>query len=78
MRHEAPTAPANISPDLNNVVTERDAARYLARSRSFLRIARMHGRGPDYIRLGTRAIGYRLRDLDAFLEARVVRTADAA
>jgi len=63
-------------PELTNVVTERDAARYLARSRSFLRIARMHGRGPAYIRLGTRAIGYRLADLDAYLNSRLVRTAD--
>ncbi len=78
MTHATPTATPNTWPELTNILTERDAARYLARSRSFLRIARMHGRGPDYIRLGSRAIGYRLRDLDAWLEARVVRTRDAA
>ena len=76
-KHES-TAPATIRPELNNVITEKDAARYLSRSRSFLRIARMHDRGPAYVRLGTRAIGYRLKDLDSYLEARVVRTSDAA
>ena len=78
MKHEAPTPAPNTRPELNNVITEKDAARYLSRSRSFLRIARMHDRGPAYVRLGTRAIGYRLRDLDAYLDARVVRTSDAA
>lgn len=78
MNKREPVAPTNVRPDLNNVITEKDAARYLSRSRSFLRIARMHGRGPAYVRLGTRAIGYRLSDLDSYLEARVVRTSDAA
>jgi predicted DNA-binding transcriptional regulator AlpA len=78
-RPSASSIPQQTPPrtELNNVVTERDAARYLARSRSFLRIARMRGRGPAYVRLGSRAIGYRLRDLDAFVESRVVRTADS-
>lgn len=76
MTHATPTSSSNARPELNNVVSERDAARYLARSRSFLRIARMHGRGPAYVRLGSRAIGYRLADLDAWLEARVVRTSE--
>jgi predicted DNA-binding transcriptional regulator AlpA len=78
MTHAAPTPSPNTRPELTNILTGRDAARYIARSRSFLRIARMHGRGPDYIQLGSRAIGYRLRDLDAWLESRVVRSKDAA
>jgi hypothetical protein len=77
MTHAAPTPPTSAHPELTNVLTEHDAARYLARSRSFLRIARMRGRGPAYVRLGSRAIGYRLRDLDAFVESRLVRTTDS-
>ncbi len=78
MKHAAPPQPANIRPELHNVITEKDAARYLSRSRSFLRIARMHDRGPAWVQLSTRAIGYRLADLDAWLNAHVHRTRDAA
>ena len=76
-KHES-TAPATIRPELNNVITEKDAARYLSRSRSFLRIARMHDRGPAYVRLGTRAIGYRLRAIAFPPGSGVVRPSDAA
>jgi predicted DNA-binding transcriptional regulator AlpA len=60
---------------LNSTTTlrEPDAAAYIGLSRAFLRAARL-GRGtpgPAYVRIG-RAVRYRVRDLDAFLEQHVV------
>lgn len=52
-------------------LTEREAARYIGMSVSFLRICRARSLAPAYLKLG-RAIRYRCVDLDAFLDARVV------
>lgn len=66
--------PAPIRPRLIN---EKDAARYIGMSESFLRKGRMEGKRqgktppPPYLRLG-RSIKYRLEDLDQWLEARKV------
>lgn len=60
-------------------IRERDAARYLGLSTSFLRAARI-GRGspgPAYVRAG-RAIVYVVADLDAWLEQHRVVTREAA
>ncbi len=54
------------------LLTEREAARYLGLSRSFLAQSRMDGNreghtpGPPYVRLG-RAIRYALQDLDRWI-----------
>jgi hypothetical protein len=52
---------------------EPEAARYVAMSRAYLRICRAQGRGPSYSRVG-RAILYRIRDLDAWLDQCRVET----
>lgn len=55
--------------------TEREAARYIGMSRSFLRKARMEGDrknrtpAPPFVRVGSRAIRYRVSDLDAWIDA---------
>lgn len=61
------------------MLTEREAARYIGMSRSFLSQDRMNGYrvnrtpGPDFVRLG-RAIRYRRQDLDAWISKnRVIR-----
>jgi hypothetical protein len=55
------------------VLTERDAARYIAMSVHYLRQRRVHGGGPSFLRFG-RSIRYELRDLEAWLAGhRVVR-----
>ncbi len=59
------------------LLPERDAARYIGMSRDFLRHQRMHGRGPAYARLG-RSVRYRIGDLESWLDARMVRSRDAA
>jgi predicted DNA-binding transcriptional regulator AlpA len=47
-----------------------DAARYLGLAASTLEKMRVHGgNGPKWVRLGPRAVGYAVPDLDAFIEA---------
>jgi predicted DNA-binding transcriptional regulator AlpA len=49
-------------------ITEAETAKYVAMSRPWLRLQRMRGTGPTFIRIG-RAIRYDIRDLDAWLQA---------
>jgi excisionase family DNA binding protein len=48
---------------------DRDAARYLDLSESWLRKARMNGSGPPFIKVG-RTVRYLREDLDSWLEER--------
>jgi excisionase family DNA binding protein len=52
------------------LLTEKEAARYIGMSRSFLARARMIGdkNAPSFLKLG-RAIRYRITDLNAWLES---------
>lgn len=52
------------------------AAQHLGLSKSTLDKMRCEGRGPRYLRVGKRCF-YRQADLDAYLEAAVVETADS-
>jgi predicted DNA-binding transcriptional regulator AlpA len=45
-----------------------EAAEYVGLSRSTLEKKRLAGDGPRSIRLGGRAVGYDVRDLDAWLD----------
>jgi len=53
---------------------DRDAARYIGMSVSFLKQSRMNGDrenrtpGPPFVKLGRRAVRYLKEDLDAWLE----------
>ena len=53
-------------------LTEAEAAEYLRVSRSYLRKARCYGGGPRYVRIGKRAIRYRIEDLDAWIDQNTV------
>jgi predicted DNA-binding transcriptional regulator AlpA len=58
-----------------------DAARYLGLTASTLEKMRLYGTGPHFIRLGARAVGYSVSDLDSWIENRRRRStseADAA
>ena len=55
---------------LERVVSERLAAEFLSLSYSYFRELRDQGRGPDWIRLNDKRIGYRVRDLMEWCEAR--------
>lgn len=52
------------------VLLTPEAAKYIARSDSFLEKARCSGEGPPFIKLGSRAVGYLIEDLDAWLTSR--------
>jgi predicted DNA-binding transcriptional regulator AlpA len=54
-------------------LTENETAHYIAMSRPWLRLQRMKGTGPAFIRVG-RAIRYDIRDLDAWLSKHRVET----
>lgn len=47
-------------------LNEEETSRYVAMSRPWLRLQRMKGTGPAYIRIG-RTIRYDVHDLDAWL-----------
>lgn len=55
-------------------LTEAETAHYIGMSRPWLRLQRMRGTGPTYIKLG-RAVRYDIRDLDKWLEAHRVECA---
>lgn len=55
----------------NALLDERDAAEYLGGfTPRFLQARRLTGDGPAFIRISSRAIRYRVRDLDEWVEAR--------
>ena len=62
----------SVSPN-NRALTEREAAQYIAMSRSFLRQDRMNGKregrtpGPAFLKIG-RSVRYLKEDLDKWLE----------
>ena len=61
----------------STVLVERDAARYLGLSQSYLRKARRFGSGPPYLRCG-RAVRYLVSDLSTWLHSKRVVGSRAA
>jgi hypothetical protein len=60
------------------VINEKLAAEFLSLSYSYLRVLREEGRGPTWVRISDNRVGYRIRDLIAWCEARERRSARAA
>ncbi len=60
------------------MLSERDACRFLGVSRSYLAVRRMAGRtdGPTYFKFG-KSVRYRVEDLDTYREAHRVDFAGA-
>jgi predicted DNA-binding transcriptional regulator AlpA len=58
------------NPAGNRVVSETAAAEFLGISIDTLRRACTRGEGPPRLRLSQRRVGYRLRDLDVWLNER--------
>lgn len=55
----------------NALITTKEAAKILGVSKAFLERDRWAGARIPFIRLGSRAVRYRLQDLEAYLESRV-------
>ena len=63
---------------MKRILRTPKAAEYLGISESWLEKKRLEGGGPPYIKLGHRAVGYDIDDLDRWLESRrVASTSDA-
>jgi predicted DNA-binding transcriptional regulator AlpA len=60
------------------VLRTEAAALYTGTSASFLEKARLTGGGPKFLRLTPRAVGYRVSDLDKWLEERCFASTSAA
>ena len=54
------------------LVTERDAAKFLGVSQIFLRKRRHEGGGPAFVRIGSRNVRYRVCDLQRWVDERLV------
>jgi predicted DNA-binding transcriptional regulator AlpA len=52
-------------------IPEKEAAPYIGMSTMFLRISRMRGDGPPYLKIG-RSVRYDTADLDRWLESKRV------
>lgn len=52
---------------MDNLLAEREVAARLALSLSTLRNWRVSKRGPAYLKIGKRAVRYRLEDLEKFI-----------
>jgi predicted DNA-binding transcriptional regulator AlpA len=53
------------------------AAEYLALAVSTLEKARLNGRGPRFVRLGSRAVAYDVADLDAWIDRQKAESTSA-
>ena len=58
----------------SNLLTTKEAARYLSVSKAFLERDRWAGARIQFIKVGSRAVRYRLEDLDSYLNAQVRRS----
>jgi predicted DNA-binding transcriptional regulator AlpA len=59
---------AATKPERPVVLNTREAAQYLGVAASTMKHWRAHDIGPKWIKLGARLVGYRLADLEQFLE----------
>lgn len=57
--------------DQQNVLTPRQAAKYVGVSEAALRLWRSRGDGPRHFRAGAKLIRYRRADLDSWIESRL-------
>jgi predicted DNA-binding transcriptional regulator AlpA len=65
-----------ISPD-ERIITQEQAAEVCDLHQATLKRLRITGEGPPVIRLSQKRIGYRIRDLRAWLDARTEQTTAA-
>lgn len=72
--------PPKPDPDhLDRLLTERDAADFLGYSARTLQNWRVRGGGPVFVKVSSRSVRYRRRDLIAWTESKcVAHTSEAA
>ena len=67
--NENPT-PTTTTPTMPELLTERQAAQRLGVARGTMEAWRIRGRGPRFVKVGTRAIRYTVEDLAEFIGER--------
>lgn len=55
----------------NQLISEKEAAVFLGFTPRFLQARRIRGGGPQFVRISRRAIRYRIRDLEKWIEERM-------
>jgi predicted DNA-binding transcriptional regulator AlpA len=76
-KHGIVGGPRGPPPDgvpQRRVLRTPDAAKYIGLTASTLEKKRLTGDGPRFVRIGTRAVGYTVDDLDAYIEAGLRRS----
>jgi predicted DNA-binding transcriptional regulator AlpA len=56
--------------NMRRILRTREAAAYIGFAKSTLEKLRLTGGGPRFVKIGTRAVGYALDDLDDFINGR--------
>jgi predicted DNA-binding transcriptional regulator AlpA len=75
---ESATSSTALPPKPQTRVLRTPAtAEYVGLSRSTLEKFRLTGEGPKFVRIGARAVGYRIEDLDTWLSERVRQSTSA-
>lgn len=59
--------------DHQDTLTPKQAAKYVGISEAAMRLWRSQSKGPRYFKAGEKLVRYRRTDLDAWIEARLVR-----
>ena len=63
--------------EVQNMLTPKQAGKYLGLSEAVLRLWRAEGKGPRHFKAGDKLIRYRRADLDSWIEARLSAPADS-
>jgi len=61
-----------VDHNLNPILSERELAAWLGISLPSVQRMRSNGRGPQFVQLSERRIGYRKSDVERWLEARTI------
>ncbi|MBE7638692.1 helix-turn-helix domain-containing protein [Sneathiella sp. P13V-1] len=62
----------NTSQHPDRLLTEKEAAAFMGYTMRALQNWRLRGGGPSYVKVSSRSIRYRYKDLVAWIEARII------
>jgi len=61
-----------------HLLTTKEAAEFLTLSEAFLEKDRWSGPKISFIKVGSRAVRYRLEDLEAYLKKQIIKSVDSS
>ncbi|MFT6558341.1 helix-turn-helix transcriptional regulator [Sneathiella sp.] len=62
----------NNTPSQDRLMTEKEAAAFMGYTMRALQNWRLRGGGPNYVKVSSRSIRYRFRDINDWIEARII------